>query len=276
MNLRVLIVDDEALARQRLRRLLRPEADIDVLAECGDGCAAVLAIEEHHPDLIFLDLQMPEMSGFDVLAAVEPPTRMPAVIFVTAYDRFALQAFEAQAVDYLLKPFGEERVRKALARVRKFLAGDTQRLVQDPIAGLLRATAATRGAPCVLVRQRGRVLVLRPNEIDWMEACGDYVRLYVRLAHGSSGLGHGSSGLARGSSGHEMHLIRATLTDMEHRLGSHGFVRIHRSRLVNWDRVRELSLDGERESVVVLKDGVRLNASHTCLKDLQQRLDSIS
>jgi two-component system, LytTR family, response regulator len=269
MNLRVLIVDDEALARQRLRRLLRSEADIDVLAECGDGCAAVVAIEEHHPDLIFLDVQMPQMSGFDVLAAVEPPTRMPAVIFVTAYDRFALQAFEAQAVDYLLKPFGEERVRKALERVRKFLAGDTQRLAQDQIAGLLRATAATRGAPCVLVRQRGRVLVLRPNEIDWMEACGDYVRLYVRLAHGSSGLAHGSSG-------HEAHLIRATLTDMEQRLGSHGFVRIHRSRLVNWDRVRELALDGERESVVVLKDGVRLNASHTCLKDLQQRLDSIS
>jgi len=255
MKLRVLIVDDEAIARQRLRRLLRSETDIEVLAECGDGCAAVLAIEERRPDLIFLDVQMPEMSGFDVLAALEPPTQMPAVIFVTAYDRFALQAFEAQAVDYLLKPFGEERVRKALERVRKFLAGDTQRLLQDPIAGLLRSPAATRGAPCVLVRQRGRVLVLRPNEIDWIEAYGDYVRLYVRQ---------------------EAHLIRATLIDMEQKLGSHGFVRIHRSRLVNWDRVREFALDGERESVVVLKDGVRLNASHTCLKDLQQRLDSIN
>ena len=262
MKLRVLIVDDEPIARQRLRRLLRSEADIDVLAECGDGCAAVLAIEEHRPDLIFLDVQMPEMSGFDVLAAVEPPARLPAVIFVTAYDRFALQAFEAQAVDYLLKPFGEDRVRKALERVRTFLAGDTQRLLQDQIAGLLRTTAATRGAPCVLVRQRGRVLVLRPNEIDWIEAYGDYVRLHVRVAHGSSG--------------HEVHLIRATLTDMEQRLGAHGFVRIHRSRLVNWDRVREFALDGEGESVVVLKDGLRLNASHTCLKDLQQRLDSSS
>ena len=276
MKLRVLIVDDEPIARQRLRRLLRSEADIDVLAECGDGCAAVLAIEEHRPDLIFLDVQMPEMSGFDVLAAVEPPARLPAVIFVTAYDRFALQAFEAQAVDYLLKPFGQDRVRKALERVRTFLAGDTQRLLQDQIAGLLRTTATTRGAPCVLVRQRGRVLVLRPNEIDWIEAYGDYVRLHVRVAHGSSGLAHGSAGLAHGSSGHEVHLIRATLTDMEQRLGAHGFVRIHRSRLVNWDRVREFALDGEGESVVVLKDGVRLNASHTCLKDLQQRLDSSS
>ena len=254
MNLRVLIVDDEPLARQRLRRLLLAEADIEVLAECDDGRAAMLAIEEHRPDLIFLDVQMPEMSGFDVLAALGPE-RMPAVIFVTAYDRFALQAFESQALDYLLKPFGEERVRKALERARKFLAGDAQRSLQDQMARLLRATADARGAPCVLVRQRGRVLVLRPNEIDWIEAYGDYVRLHVR---------------------HEVHLNRATLTDMERRLGSHGFVRIHRSRLVNWDRVKEFALDGERESVVVLKDGARLNASQTCLKDLQQRLDSIS
>lgn len=255
MSLRVLIVDDEPLARQRLRRLLRCEAGIDVLAECGDGSAALLAIEEHQPDLIFLDVQMPEMSGFEVLAAVAPPARMPAVIFVTAYDRFALQAFEAQAVDYLLKPFGEERVRQALERVRRFLAGQTQQLLQDQITGLLRATAATRGSPCVLVRQRGRVLVLRPAEIDWIEAYGDYVRLHV---------------------GQQEHLLRATLTDMEQRLGSHGFVRIHRSRVVNWDRVRELIVEGEGDCAVVLKDGARLNASHTCLKELQQRLEVIS
>jgi two-component system LytT family response regulator len=261
MNLHVLIVDDEPLARQRLRRLLLAEAGIEVLAECDDGRAAMLAIEEHRPDLIFLDVQMPEMSGFDVLAAVGP-ARMPAVIFVTAHDRFALQAFESAALDYLLKPFGEERVRRALERARKFLAGDAQRSLQEQMARLLRDTAAARGAPCVLVRQRGRVLVLRPNEIDWIEAYGDYVRLHVRPAPGSSG--------------HEVHLNRATLTDMEQRLGSHGFVRIHRSRLVNWDRVKEFALDGERESVVVLKDGARLNASQTCLKDLQQRLDSTS
>jgi two-component system, LytTR family, response regulator len=261
MNLRVLIIDDEPIARQRLRRLLRFDANIEVLAECGDGRAALLAIEEHRPDLIFLDVQMPEMSGFDTLAAIAPPVRMPAVIFVTAYDRFALQAFEAQAMDYLLKPFGEERVRKAVERVRKFLGAGARPALEDQVAAMLR-TAGVRGAPCVLVRQRGRVLVLRPNEIDWIEAYGDYVRLHVRLAHGSSG--------------HEEHVIRGTLTDMEQRLGPHGFVRIHRSRLVNWDRVREFVLDGERESVVVLKDGARLNASHTCLKDLQQRLDSIS
>ena len=261
MNLRVLIIDDEPIARQRLRRMLRSDATIDVLAECGDGRAALLAIEEHRPDLIFLDVQMPEMSGFDTLAAIEPPALMPAVIFVTAYDRFALQAFEAQAVDYLLKPFGEERVLKALQRVRKFIGTDNRQALQDPIPALLRATTGAHATPCVLVRQRGRILVLRPHEIDWIEAYGDYVRLHVRLTHDSSG---------------QEHLVRATLTDMEQKLAPHGFVRIHRSRLANWDRVRELFLDGERESLVVLKDGTRLSASHTCLKDLQQRLNSIS
>ena len=253
MNLRVLIVDDEPLARQRLQRLLRAEADIEVLAECDEGRTAVVAIQEHRPDLVFLDVQMPEMNGFDVLAAVGAK-QMPAVIFVTAYDRFALQAFEAQAVDYLLKPFGEERVRKALERARQFLAGGARRALEEQMAGLLRATAAVRGAACVLVKRQGRVLVLRPSEIDWIEAYGDYVRLHVRQ---------------------EAHLLRATLTDMEQKLGPQGFVRIHRSRLVNWERVREFVAEGERESVVVLKDGARLNASPTCLKDLQQRLDSI-
>jgi two-component system LytT family response regulator len=253
MKLRVLIVDDEPLARQRLQRLLRAEADIEVLAECDEGRAAVVAIQEHRPDLVFLDVQMPEVNGFDVLAAVGAK-QMPAVIFVTAYDRFALQAFEAQAVDYLLKPFGEERVRKALERARQFLAGGARRALEEQMAGLLRATAAVRGAACVLVKRQGRVLVLRPSEIDWIEAYGDYVRLHVR---------------------EEAHLLRATLTDMEQKLGPQGFVRIHRSRLVNWERVREFVAEGERESVVVLKDGARLNASPTCLKDLQQRLDSI-
>ena len=253
MKLRVLIVDDEPLARQRLQRLLRAEADIEVLAECDEGRTAVVAIQEHRPDLVFLDVQMPEVNGFDVLAAVGAK-QMPAVIFVTAYDRFALQAFEAQAVDYLLKPFGEERVRKALERARQFLAGGARRALEEQMAGLLRATAAVRGAACVLVKRQGRVLVLRPSEIDWIEAYGDYVRLHVRQ---------------------EAHLLRATLTDMEQKLGPQGFVRIHRSRLVNWERVREFVAEGERESVVVLKDGARLNASPTCLKDLQQRLDSI-
>jgi two-component system LytT family response regulator len=175
---------------------------------------------------------------------------MPAVIFVTAYDRFALKAFEAQALDYLLKPFGVERVHTALERARIFLAG-SQRGIEKKLTGLLRATSGVRESSCVLVKKRDRVVVLRPDEIDHIEAFGDYVRLHV---------------------GQEVHLLRATLSEMEQKLEPEGFARIHRSRLVNWKRVREFVADRERDPVVVLKNGTRLAASHGCLKDLEKRL----
>ena len=253
MTLEVLIVDDEPVARQRLQRLLRAEQDLRLLPACADGRSAVAAIIARQPDLLFLDVQMPEMNGFDVLAAVGVK-RMPAVIFVTAYDRFAQRAFEAQALDYLLKPFGAERVHRALERARTFLAGGAQRKFELQLSALLRATADVRDNSSVLVKKRDRVLVLRPHEIDFIEACGDYVRLHV---------------------GQETHLLRATLTEMEQRFVPAGFVRIHRSRLVNWERVREFTNDRERDAVVVLKNGVRLPASENCLRDLQQQLDSV-
>jgi two-component system LytT family response regulator len=250
MTLRALIVDDEPLARQRLQRILRSEDDIELLAACVDGPAAVAAILEQRPDLLFLDVQMPGMSGFDVLAAVGAK-RMPVVIFVTAHDRFALQAFEAEAIDYLLKPFGAERVQKSLERARDFLAGGARRKLERQYAGLLRATSDVRERPCILVKKRERVIVLHPEEIDFVEAYGDYVRLHV---------------------GAESHLLRGTLTDMERRLKPDGFVRIHRSRLVNWRRVREFIADRDHDPVVVLLGGQRLEASPAHLKDLQQRL----
>jgi two-component system LytT family response regulator len=177
---------------------------------------------------------------------------MPAVIFVTAYDKFAVQAFEAQALDYLLKPFGAERVQTALERARTFLAG-SQRGHGKKLAGLLRDTSSVRESDCVLVKKRDRVVVLRPVEIDVVEALGDYVRLHA---------------------GAETHLLRATLAEMERKLEPAGFVRIHRSRLVNWSRVREFVADRERDPVVVLKNGERLVASHSCLKDLEKRLST--
>jgi two-component system LytT family response regulator len=250
--IKVLIVDDEPLARQRLQRLLRSEPDLTLLPACADGRSAVAAVREHRPDLMFLDVQMPELSGFDVLAELGA-AHMPAVIFVTAYDKFALRAFEAQALDYLLKPFGAERARTALERARTFLAGGTRRGFERQLAGLLRATAKERGAPSVLVKKRGRVLVLRPDEIDHVEAFGDYVRLYV---------------------GKDVHLLRGTLGEMERRLGPAGFVRIHRSRLVNWQRVREYVDDREHDAEVVLASGARLAASHGFLKELHDKLDS--
>jgi two-component system, LytTR family, response regulator len=163
MTLRVLIVDDEPLARQRLQRILRSEDGLSLLAPCADGRAAVTAILEQRPDLLFLDVQMPGMNGFEVLEAVGA-RQMPAVIFVTAHDRFALQAFDAEALDYLLKPFGAERVHKALARARNFLAGGARRELEQQYTSLLRATAAAREKPCILVKKRERVIVLRPEE----------------------------------------------------------------------------------------------------------------
>jgi len=252
VTLDVLIVDDEPLARQRLQRMLRGEPELRLLPPCADGRAAVAAIHAQRPDLLFLDIQMPGMTGFEVLAAVGAK-QMPVVVFVTAHDRFALRAFEAQALDYLLKPFGAERVHQALARARYFLAGGARRKLEQQYAGLLRATAGAADGPCVLVKKRERVIVLRADEIDFIEADGDYVRLRA---------------------GQESHLLRGTLADMERRLAPAGFVRIHRSRLVNWQRVREFTADRDHDPVVVLKSGMRLDASPACLRDLQQKLDS--
>ena len=252
MTLRVLIVDDEPLARQRLQRLLRAERDLDLLPPCADGRAAVAAVLERQPDLLFLDVQMPGMNGFEVLEAVGTK-RMPVVIFVTAHDRFALQAFDAQALDYLLKPFGAERVQQALARARDLLAGGTRRRLEQQYGGLLRATPEAREAPCILVKKRERVIVLRPAEIDFVEAYGDYVRLKV---------------------GQDTHLLRATLADMQRRLEPQGFARIHRSRLVNLERVREFIADRDHDPIVLLRNGTRLDASPAHLKDLQRRLQS--
>jgi two-component system LytT family response regulator len=249
----VLIVDDEPLARQRLQRLLRADPEVRLLPACGDGRSAIAAILEHRPDLVFLDVQMPEMNGFEVLAAVGV-RRMPVVIFVTAFDRFALQAFEARALDYLLKPFGADRVHAALDRARTFLAGGPRRKLDQQLAELLQAGEAIRDAPDVLVKKRDRVLVLKPREIDFIEAYGDYVRLHV---------------------GTEVHVLRATLAEMERKLGPAGFARIHRSRLVNWERVKEFIVHRDHDPAVLLRDGTRLAASSTCLKELEQRLDPV-
>jgi two-component system LytT family response regulator len=250
VTLRVLIVDDEPLARQRLQRILRGDEGLELLAPCADGRAAIAAILEQKPDLLFLDVQMPGLTGFDVLAAIGAK-QMPVVIFVTAHDRFALQAFEAEAVYYLLKPFGAERVQKALERARDFLAGGARRKLERQYDGLLRATSAAREGSCILVRKRERVIVLRPEEIDFVEAYGDYVRLRA---------------------GTDTHLLRGTLTDMERKLRADGFVRIHRSRLVNLLRVREFVADREHDPMVTLKNGVRLEASPAYLRELQRRL----
>jgi two-component system LytT family response regulator len=251
MKLRTLIVDDEPVARHRLRRFLERVPDVAVIGECADGASAVSALQTHELDVVFLDVQMPNMSGLEVARTIGAEA-MPVLIFVTAFDRFALQAFDAQALDYLLKPFGEDRVRRALERARKFLEGSERQAFRDRLKGWL--DSMPRQEPHrILVKDRDRVIVLKPGEIDWVEADGDYVRLHV---------------------GQEAHFIRSTMTNMQEKLAPEGFIRIHRSRLVNFDRIKEFRPLFEGESVVVLKNGVRLNASQSCLKDLQTRFDS--
>jgi len=246
MRLKVLVVDDEPVARHRLKRLLLKSGDVTIVAECEDGPSAIEAIQQQDLDVVFLDVQMPNLNGFEVVRAVGAE-RIPALIFVTAFDQFALQAFEAQAVDYLLKPFGEERVRRALARTRAFLNGSERQAFQERLNALLRATEPAHG---LLVKQGDRLVPLKPREIDWVEAEGDYVRLHA---------------------GPEAYFVRSTMAQIEKRLASEGFVRIHRSRLVNFERIKELRPIFQGESIVVLKSGARLGASQVGLKNLQER-----
>jgi two-component system LytT family response regulator len=243
--MRVLIADDEPLACERLRTLLASERDITIVAECHDGSAAVAAIKDLGPDLVFLDVQMPEMDGFAVLEALREP---PVVIFVTAFDRFAIRAFEVRALDYLLKPFDRERFGKALGRAR---AEYERRSASDLGARMQSLLAELRGRKQhldrIVARAGGRVLFLRVEELDWIEAAGNYVRLH---------------------SGAEEYLYRETLSRMEAALDPARFARIHRSSIVNVERIKELHPLFRGDYTVVLRDGRELTLS----KSYRERL----
>jgi two-component system LytT family response regulator len=234
--IRALIVDDEPLARERIRHLLRGVSDVQVVGECRDGPAAVEAVRTAGPDLMFLDVQMPEMDGFEVLRLLEPG-EIPAVVFVTAYDRYAIEAFEVRALDYLLKPFDRDRFLKTLQRVREHLrtrggagAGELHALLRDLPA---RPGRSER----LVVRSGGRIVFLPVAEIDWIEAADNYVRLHA---------------------GKQVHVMRETLQRLESTLDPERFVRIHRSTMVNLERVRELQPWFHGEYVLILTDGTRL------------------
>jgi len=239
--LRALIVDDEPLARERVRTLLADESDVEVVGECADGGEAVAAIERLAPDLVLLDVQMPGVDGFEVLDAI-PDARLPAVIFITAYDRYALRAFEVHALDYLLKPFDRERFGIALDRARRELARDE---ASEPVArrllALLESIRAERRYPArLVVREAGRVFFLSVPEIDWIEAVGNYARIHV---------------------GKRSHLLRETMKSLERRLDPDRFVRLHRSRIANVERIRQLEANRRGDLVVVLADGTQLPSS---------------
>jgi two-component system LytT family response regulator len=255
-------VDDEPLARQNLRILLKEDPDIEVVGEAGSGREAVALIREHSPDLVFLDIQMPEMTGFDVLDKMDA-SQIPAVVFVTAYDKYALRAFEVHALDYLLKPFDDARFEKALRRAKEQIEQREVSELSQRLVALLEDRDGSRSAekPArqqqqqhltrLLIKSAGRVFFLKTDEIDWIGAEDYYVKLHV---------------------GPKGHLLRETMNDLEARLDPQKFLRVHRSAIVNLDRVKELHQHFNGDYVVVLHDGTELKLSRSRREHLQTLL----
>jgi two-component system LytT family response regulator len=250
-KIRTLVVDDEPMARERILSLLQQENDVEVIGQCSDGVQAVSAIQQQSPDLVFLDVQMPGCDGFGVIQNIGAD-RMPTVVFVTAYDEYALRAFEVHALDYLLKPFGKDRFQETLKHARESLerrrAGDLGRRLLALVHDL---KPEPQRLDRLVVKSGGRVFFLRTDEIDWIEAAGNYVRLHL---------------------GEESHLFRETMNGMESRLDGRRFVRIHRSRIVNTERIKELQPWFNGEYVVILRNGTRLTLSRGYREKLQEQL----
>jgi two-component system, LytTR family, response regulator len=254
MNITALIVDDEPLARRRIRSLLARERDIEVLEECADGTSAVDAIRRRRPDLVFLDVQMPEMNGFAVLRALGKDLTA-AVVFVTAYEQFSLRAFDVHALDYLLKPFHRRRFQEALRRVRQRFTNERELAdVRVRLAALLEApdgADTVRSAPIerLAIRTTTKVAIVRVRDIDWIQGDGNYARLHV---------------------GGAVHLLRQTMKALMGQLDPSHFVRIHHSCIVNVERVRELQPWSHGDYVVVLDNGKRLMSSRTYSANLRR------
>ncbi len=252
-KIRTLIVDDEPLARRNLRLLLEKDAQIEIVEESRNGREAVKAINTLLPDLIFLDIQMPEMDGFDVLERVGPE-KIQAIIFVTAFDHYALKAFDVHALDYLLKPFDDERFADALRRAKSQIEAREINRVSKRLLALLdererfaRQSYLTR----VMIKASGRVVLLKVEDIDFIEADGNYAKLHV---------------------GCKAHLLREKMHDLEGRLDPAKFVRIHRSAIVNLDRIKEMHPHFNGDYIVVLEDGRQLRLSRTRRENLEARL----
>lgn len=239
-KIRALIVDDEELARDRIASLLADHPDVEVVGTCSDGPSAVETIERERPDLVFLDVQMPGMDGFEVIENLDRE-HIPAVVFVTAHDAHAIRAFEIHALDFLLKPFDHTRFEKALERARAQLSRDKTTNFDSRLVSLLEELRDERKYPeRLIVKSSGRVFFVRAEDIDWVEASGNYVKIHTKS---------------------EAHLLRESMKNMEAKLDPKTFVRIHRSAIVNIDRIKELEPWFHGEYVVILRDGTRLTAS---------------
>ena len=258
-KIRTLIVDDEPLARRNLRVLLERDAQIEILEECRNGREAVKAIKNLTPDLIFLDIQMPEMDGFDVLAHVGPE-QIQAIIFVTAFDQYALKAFDVHALDYLLKPFDDERFARALERAKSQIAAREIDKLSKRLFALLEERESERKGSIqeehyltrLMIKASNRMVLLKVEDIDFIEADGNYAKLHV---------------------GRKAHLLREKMHDLEGRLDPGKFVRIHRSVIVNLDRIKEMQPHFNGDYIVVLVDGQQLRLSRTRREHLESRLN---
>jgi two-component system LytT family response regulator len=258
-KIRTLVVDDEPLARRNLRALLDVDPDIEIVGEAGSGTEALALVREHSPDLVFLDIQMPEVDGFGVLEQIEAD-ELPVIVFVTAFDSYALKAFEFHALDYLLKPFDDARFEKALARAKQQVEQREIKDLSQRLISLLEdreslreqthtaAGAATKYQTRFLIKSAGRVSFLKADEIDWIGAEDYYVKLHA---------------------GRKSHLLRETMNEMESKLDPERFVRVHRSSIVNLDRVRELQQLFNGDYAVVLQDGTELKLSRSRREQLE-------
>jgi two-component system LytT family response regulator len=252
VNRRVLIADDEPLARERVRMMLEGGPGYSIVAECGDGPAAVEAILEYAPELVFLDIQMPGLDGLEVIAALEDARTPPAVIFVTAHDGYAVKAFDVGAVDYLLKPFDKGRFAGALARAERRLAGGAGAAIDAELKSLLKTIGSRQPYPeRFLVRAAKHLYFVRAADIDWVDGASNYVRLHI---------------------GGRGHLVRDTLKAIAAKLPPERFVRVHRSVIVNLDRIERLEPHGHGEYRITLKDGTSITSSRGHSRELQALL----
>jgi two-component system LytT family response regulator len=243
-----LIVDDEALARKRLRTLLADETDIEIIGEAASGQAAVQAISTARPDLVLLDIQMPGLDGFEVLRATSDIHR-PFVVFVTAHDEHAIRAFDVQAIDYVLKPVIEDRVRVAVRRaVARLREGSSQDFARN-ITQLLERVGTGERPTRIPIRRDGVTTFVRVADIDWIDADGDFVRLHA---------------------GKSVHMLRETMNQIEAKLPADGFVRIHRSVIVNAERVLEVQPWFKGDYVLILQDGTKLRSGRTYRESVQR------
>lgn len=257
-KIQTLIVDDEALARRTIRELLGEDPQIEIIGECRSGAEAVKFIRERVPDLLFLDIQMPGMNGFEALSRIEVE-RLPAIIFVTAFDQYALRAFEVHALDYLLKPFTDERFEEALRQAKSQIEMREINKLSQNLLSLLGEHAGSEQVSVkpknylmrFMIRSGGRVEFIKASDVDWIAADDYYIKLHV---------------------GGKTHLLRLSMNELEQKLDPQRFLRIHRSTIINFDRLKELQQHPNGEYVVVLKNGTELKLSRSRRERLERML----